>query len=106
MRTEADTYLVKSRKRIQLIGSTILGRQAMINIGMTSLMLNINTSSTTTSTTTSATIMNDSRRESINNKKNKLSTSNITSNISSNTTTNKRTCISLQHVMHHKRFVE
>lgn len=95
VRTEADTYIVSSRKRIQLIGSTILGRQAMINIGITLLMLN---------PTTTTNNDNDLKKEISNNKKNS-SITNSNNNNNSIRTNSKRTCISLQHVMHHKRFV-
>ena len=98
VRTDADNYIQKVRDRCALIGSTIIIRQAMITVGISTIMLNVGPSDTTASTTT----------------KSKHNSSTITTSNSSNNTdrrnsgnensfkTNRKVnSISLQYIIHH-----
>ena len=95
VRSDADNYIQKVRDRCALIGSTIIIRQAMITVGVATIVLNVGTNDTTTSkkynstttTTTSSSSNNTDRRNSGNENNLKIN--------------RKVNSISLQYIIHH-----
>lgn len=97
VRSDADNYIQKVRDRCALIGSTIIIRQAMITVGVSTIMLNVGSSDTTKTTATTSKHNSTTTTSDSNNNTDRRNSGND----NSFKTNRKVNSISLQYIIHH-----